>query len=41
MVQQIAQNLVNGVDENGRTMKNHLDSSIMPPLSRQTVFWHG
>ena len=38
MVQQIAQNLVNGVDEDGRTMKNHVDSSIMPPFQGKQFF---
>jgi len=31
MVKKVAQNSVNGVDEKGRTMKNHVDSTIMTP----------
>lgn len=32
MVKQVAQNPVNGIDEKGRIMKNHVDSTIMTPF---------
>ena len=38
MVEQVAQNPVNGVDEKGRTMKNHVDSTIMPPYQGTQFF---
>ena len=38
MVKQVAQNKVNGVDEKGRTMKNHVDSTIMTPFQGTQFF---
>jgi radical SAM superfamily enzyme YgiQ (UPF0313 family) len=38
MVKQIAQNSVNGVDEKGRPMKNHVDSTIMTPYQGTQFF---
>ena len=38
MVEQVAQNPVNGVDEKGRTMKNHVDSTIMTPYQGTQFF---
>jgi radical SAM superfamily enzyme YgiQ (UPF0313 family) len=38
MVKQIAQNPVNGVDEIGRPMKNHVDSTIMMPFQGTAFF---
>jgi len=38
MVKHIAQNPVNGVDEKGRTMKNHVDSTIMTPFQGTQFF---
>ena len=38
MVKQVAQNPVNGVDEKGRTMKNHVDSTIMTPFQGTQFF---
>ena len=38
MVKQIAQNPVNGIDEKGRTMKNHVDSTIMTPFQGTQFF---
>ena len=38
MVERVAQNPVNGVDEKGRTMKNHVDSTIMTPYQGTQFF---
>lgn len=38
MVKQIAQNPVNGIDEKGRNMKNHVDSTIMTPFQGTQFF---
>ena len=38
MVKQVAQNPVNGVDEKGRIMKNHVDSTIMTPYQGTQFF---
>jgi radical SAM superfamily enzyme YgiQ (UPF0313 family) len=38
MVKYIAQNPVNGVDEKGRSMKNHVDSTIMTPFQGTQFF---
>ena len=38
MVEQVAQNPVNGVDEKGRTMKYHVDSTIMTPYQGTQFF---
>ena len=38
MVKQVAQNSVNGVDEKSRTMKNHVDSTIMTPFQGTQFF---
>jgi len=38
MIEQIAQNPVNGIDENGRPMKNHVDSTIMTPFQGTQFF---
>ena len=38
MVERIAQNPVSGVDEKGRTMKNHVDSTIMTPYQGTQFF---
>jgi radical SAM superfamily enzyme YgiQ (UPF0313 family) len=38
MVKHIAQNPVKGVDEKGRTMKNHVDSTIMTPFQGTQFF---
>ena len=38
MVERIAQNPVNGVDEEGRPMKNHVDSTIMTPFQGTQFF---
>ena len=38
MVKQVAQNPVNGVDEKGRPMKNHVDSTIMTPYQGTQFF---
>jgi len=38
MVERVAQNPVKGVDEKGRTMKNHVDSTIMTPYQGTQFF---
>ena len=38
MVKQVALNPVNGVDEKGRIMKNHVDSTIMTPYQGTQFF---
>ena len=38
MVKEIANNPVNGVDENNRPMKNHVDSTIMTPFQGTQFF---
>jgi len=38
MVERVAQNPVKGVDEKGRTMKNHVDSTIMTPFQGTQFF---
>lgn len=38
MVEQIAQNPVHGSDENGRPLKNHVDSTIMTPFQGTQFF---
>ena len=38
MVEFIAQNPVNGIDENSRVMKNHVDSTIMTPFQGTKFF---
>ena len=38
MVEFIAQNPVNGIDEKGRQMKNHVDSTIMTPFQGTQFF---
>ena len=38
MVEQIARNPVRGVDEHGRPMKNHVDSTIMTPFQGTKFF---
>ena len=38
MVEFIAQNPVNGIDENCRVMKNHVDSTIMTPFQGTKFF---
>ena len=38
MVELIAQNPVNGIDEKGRIMKNHVDSTIMTPYQGTQFF---
>ena len=38
MVKQIAQNPVAGIDENGRKLKNHVDSTIMTPYQGTQFF---
>ena len=38
MIEFIAQNPVNGTDEKGRIMKNHVDSTIMTPFQGTKFF---
>ena len=38
MVERVAKNPVNGVDEKGRTMRNHVDSTIMTPYQGTQFF---
>ena len=38
MIESVAQNPVNGVDEKGRPMKNHVDSTIMTPYQGTQFF---